>query len=76
MADRARAEVTESEQQIAAFEAEKQNLAQAMQQEIELLDEQAGRLAGQVEPLPLTPGSRDITVRRVALAWLPDADLA
>jgi Helicase HerA, central domain len=76
MTDRARAEVAESEQQIAAIEAEKQNLAQAMQQEIELLGEQAERLAGQVEPLPVTPGSRDITVRRVALAWLPDADLA
>ena len=76
MADRARAEVTESEQQIAAFEAEKQNLAQAMQQEIELLDQQAERLAEQIEPLPLTPGSRDITVRRVALAWVPEADLA
>ncbi len=76
MADRARAEVTESEQQIAAFEAEKQNLAQAMQQEVELLDEQAERLVDQIEPLPLTPGSRDITVRRVALAWVPEADLA
>uniref|UniRef100_UPI00262D61C8 trigger factor family protein n=1 Tax=Acidithiobacillus sp. TaxID=1872118 RepID=UPI00262D61C8 len=44
--DRSVAEVTESEQQIAALEAEKQSLAQAMQQEVELLDEQAERLAG------------------------------
>jgi hypothetical protein len=76
MADRARAEVTESEQEISNLQVEKQRLEEELQRELERLDEQAVRLAEQTEPLPLTPGSRDITVRRVALVWLSESDLA
>jgi hypothetical protein len=71
MTDRAQAEVTESEEAIAALQQELANLDAELEQELARLDEDAVRLAGQTEPLTLIPASRDISVRRVALAWLP-----
>lgn len=71
MTDRARAEVAESEQEIADLQSERQRLLDELQQEIAALQSEVERLAGAVEHLPLVPAARDITVRRVALVWLP-----
>lgn len=76
MANRAKAEVEESEQQIASLQDERQRLLDELQREVDALQGEADRLAGNVERLPLTPVARDITVRRVALLWLPEDELA
>ncbi|HPS77802.1 MAG TPA: hypothetical protein PLS53_06590, partial [Thermoanaerobaculaceae bacterium] len=76
MTDRAKAEVAESEQQITSLQAERQRLLDELQREVDDLQGEADRLAGGFERLPLTPAARDITVRRVALLWLPEDQLA
>jgi hypothetical protein len=72
MADRAEADVEESRQTIAQLEAERQRLAEEMEQELATL-QQTGAGSG-IETLRLTPARKDITVRRVALAWLPKGE--
>ncbi len=72
MAQRARAAVEESEQTLAALEAERERLAAAFEAERAALEAQAAELAERgVETLRITPARKDITVRRVALAWVP-----
>ena len=69
MAGRAKADVEESEQAIAALQAERARLAAELAAGLERLRGEAA--AGGIETLRLTPARKDITVRRVALAWLP-----
>jgi hypothetical protein len=69
MAERAEADVEESRQTIEQLEAEKQRLSEQMEQELATL-QQTGAGSG-IEKLQLTPARKDITVRRVALGWLP-----
>ena len=69
MAGRAKADVEESEQAIAALRAERERLEAELAAELERL--QGDAAAGGIEVLRLTPARKDITVRRVALAWLP-----
>jgi hypothetical protein len=71
MAGRAKADVEESEQAIAALRAERERLEAELAAELERL--QGDATAGGVEVLRLTPARKDITVRRVALAWLPES---
>ena len=68
MADRAEADVEASRQEIAQLEAERVRLAAELEEQLATL-----RAAGapEVETLRLTPARKDITVRQVALAWLP-----
>ncbi len=72
MAERAEADVTESRQTIEQLEAEKQRLAGELEQELATLRQ--GGAGGGIETLRLTPARKDITVRRVALGWLPGGD--
>jgi uncharacterized small protein (DUF1192 family) len=69
MAGRAKADVEESEQAIAALQAERERLEAELAAELERLQGEAS--AGGIEVLRLTPARKDIAVRRVALAWLP-----
>lgn len=71
MTERARAEVAESEREIADLQAERQRLLAELQQDLAALEGEVERLASAVERLSLSPASRDIAVRRVALAFLP-----
>ncbi|MGE5234863.1 MAG: ATP-binding protein [Acidobacteriota bacterium] len=70
MKERARAEVDESQQTIAALEAEKQRVAAELETALAALRQ--GPDGGGEETLRLTPARKDIAVRRVALAWLPE----
>jgi hypothetical protein len=73
MAERARAEVEESEHTIAALDAERDQLVAAHEIELADLEQQMRESAvGAIEILRITPARKDITIRRVALAWLPD----
>ena len=72
MADRAEADAEESRQAIAQLEDEKRRLAEERDQELATLA-QTGAGTG-IETLRLTPARKDITVRRVALAWLPKGE--
>jgi hypothetical protein len=71
MAGRAKADVEESEQAIAALRAERERLEAELAAELERLRGEAA--ADGIEVLRLTPARKDISVRRVALAWLPEA---
>jgi len=70
MAERAQASVEESQQTIAQLEAEVQRLQQELADQITALQTGPGGSTG-IEVLRLTPTQKDISVRRVALAWLP-----
>ena len=72
MAERAAADVEESKQTIAQLEDEKRRLAEELEQELATL-RSTGAGSG-IETLRLTPARKDITVRRVALAWLPGGE--
>jgi hypothetical protein len=69
MADHAAASVEETRQTIAQLEADGQRLAGELAQELATL-QQTGNASG-IETLRLTPARKDISVRRVALGWLP-----
>ena len=69
MTGRAKADVEESEQAIATLQAERDRLETELAAELERLQGEAAVSA--IETLRLTPARKDITVRRVALAWLP-----
>jgi len=71
MADQAAARVEQARQEIAQLEQEKSRLADELEQELAALRQRAGDDAAAVEVLRLTPAAKDISVRRVALAWLP-----
>ncbi|HPC84086.1 MAG TPA: DUF853 family protein [Thermoanaerobaculaceae bacterium] len=71
MTERAKAEVEESEQAIAALQAERERVLEELQRELAALQSEAERRAGEVERLPLVPATRDVAVRRLALVWLP-----
>lgn len=75
MTERARAEVAESEQAIAELQGERQQLLAELQRDIAALQGEVERLAGAVERIPLTPAARDVTIRRVALVFLPPEKL-
>jgi hypothetical protein len=69
MAGRAKAAVEESEQSIEALRTERARLEAELAAELARLQvESAG---GAIEVLRLTPARKDITARRVVLAWLP-----
>ena len=70
MAERAQADVEESQHTLAALETEKQQLADELEQQLATLRGSAGG-ASEVEALRLTPVAKDISVRRVALGWVP-----
>jgi hypothetical protein len=74
MADRARAEVDESLQSIAALEGERARLEAERERELAAL---SAALEGdaETETLRLTPAGKDIAVRRVLLAWLDEREL-
>jgi hypothetical protein len=74
MADRAAATAEETRQAIAQLEADKQRLEQELAQEVATL-QQTGSASG-IETLRLTPARKDISVRRVALGWLPPGGAA
>jgi hypothetical protein len=71
MKARAVAEVQESEQTIATLESERAQLAAELDEELAALKQGGG--GDGVETVRLTPARKDITVRRVAVAWLPEA---
>lgn len=76
MADRARAEVAESEETISALQEDLQRIDDELEQELAQLEQEAERMAAVLEPMSLVPAARDVTVRRVALLWLPPDLLA
>ncbi|MFH1175959.1 MAG: helicase HerA-like domain-containing protein [Acidobacteriota bacterium] len=69
MADRAEAQVEESRQTIASIEEERRQLEAERDGELMRVNRLSGGEA-EVEALRLTPAAKDITVRRVVLAWL------
>jgi hypothetical protein len=75
LAERARGDVAESEQTIAALEAERARLQGELDAELQRLTEDATAQAALVESLTLQPAAKDITVRRVCLVWLPAGEL-
>jgi len=72
MTERAKATVEESQQAIETLRAERARLEAELAGELQRLQRESA--GGTVEVLRLTPARRDITVRRVALAWLPGED--
>ncbi|MFZ5788577.1 MAG: hypothetical protein ACOY3Y_19240, partial [Acidobacteriota bacterium] len=68
MADRAAAKVTRLEEEIAALQSERERVSGQAELEIASLAESESRTA--TETLLLTPARKDISVRRVRLAWL------
>lgn len=76
MTERARAAVDKSEQDVVRLQQERERLLAELQQEINALGAEAERVARGIERLPLVPQAKDITVRRVALVFLPPEMLA
>jgi hypothetical protein len=70
MTGQAKAAVEESEQSIEALRAERARLEAEFVAELARLEAESG--GGAIEVLRLTPARKDITVRSVALAWLPE----
>jgi hypothetical protein len=68
LADRAAAKVVRLEEEIAALQGERERLSGEAEREIAALDRTEDGAA--VETLLLTPARKDISVRRVLLAWL------
>lgn len=69
MADQAAAKVARIEEEIAALQIERERMAGEAEREIAALARSEGDAAA--ETLLLTPARKDISVRRVRLAWLP-----
>lgn len=74
MAERAKASVEESQHTIAQLDEELQRLEQELADQLAALQVRPGG-GSEIEVLRLTPTQKDISVRRVALAWLPEDSL-
>ncbi len=73
LADRARMDVEQAEQAIAALEEERLRLAAALEEARAAAEAKAAADAtAGIEVVRVVPARKDITVRRVVLAWLPE----
>jgi hypothetical protein len=71
MTQRARLEISESEEQIEAYEKDLEELQREMQQDIEQIHERWATLAEQLDEFQVRPRRADVQIDFVALGWRP-----
>jgi hypothetical protein len=76
MSSTAKADIAESEAEIARLQADADDLKSQMEEEASALTQQWATAADDIQEVKIAPRKADVDVRMVALAWAPSWEVA